>query len=175
MICSNLTTFVVESPTLEGIITIAKRCDLLKFNYLCGRITNARSGATTHGTVVICSNLTTFVVESPTLEGIITIAKRCDLLKFNYLCGRITNARSGATTHGTVVICSNLTTFVVESPTESKCTNCKDGCDLLKFNYLCGRITNSEGLGIGKSDVVICSNLTTFVVESPTFVVLKYL
>ena len=43
-------------------------------------------------------------------------------------------------------------------------------CDLLKFNYLCGRITNAKPLRHTARDVVICSNLTTFVVESPTIV-----
>ena len=43
-----------------------------------------------------------------------------------------------------------------------------EGCDLLKFNYLCGRITNWGMYAYAIELVVICSNLTTFVVESPT-------
>ena len=66
MICSNLTTFVVESPTLQAVIEFLDSCDLLKFNYLCGRITNVHRTDCAEGVVVICSNLTTFVVESPT-------------------------------------------------------------------------------------------------------------
>ena len=41
-----------------------------------------------------------------------------------------------------VVICSNFTTFAVESPTNEKKIINKISCDLLKFHYLCGRITN---------------------------------
>ena len=43
-----------------------------------------------------------------------------------------------------------------------------DGCDLLRINYLCGRITNSLEVFITPFRVVICSELTTFAVESPT-------
>ena len=67
-----------------------------------------------------------------------------------------------------VVICSNLTTFVVESPTGIKIGIDRISCDLLKFNYLCGRITNIRVVRYIDTQVVICSNLTTFVVESPT-------
>ena len=41
-----------------------------------------------------------------------------------------------------VVICSELTTFAVESPTVVKYVDEHPGCDLLRINYLCGRITN---------------------------------
>ena len=44
-----------------------------------------------------------------------------------------------------------------------------NSCDLLRINYLCGRITN-YGQGVRFVDrVVICSELTTFAVESPTW------
>ena len=42
----------------------------------------------------------------------------CDLLRINYLCGRITNGVYGYDESLCVVICSELTTFAVESPTE---------------------------------------------------------
>ena len=42
-------------------------------------------------------------------------------------------------------------------------------CDLLRINYLCGRITNEASTIICLPCVVICSELTTFAVESPTF------
>ena len=41
--------------------------------------------------VVICSELTTFAVESPTILFLFAISTSCDLLRINYLCGRITN------------------------------------------------------------------------------------
>ena len=41
-------------------------------------------------------------------------------------------------------------------------------CDLLRINYLCGRITNGWSLSPNDKTVVICSELTTFAVESPT-------
>ena len=41
------------------------------------------------------------------------------------------------------------------------------GCDLLKFHYLCGRITNIIQIITIALLVVICSNFTTFAVESP--------
>ena len=41
--------------------------------------------------VVICSELTTFAVESPTVQNIFEVRICCDLLRINYLCGRITN------------------------------------------------------------------------------------
>ena len=41
-------------------------------------------------------------------------------------------------------------------------------CDLLIINYLCGRITNPRSPGFETTCVVICSELTTFAVESPT-------
>ena len=68
---------------------------------------------------------------------------------------------------GGVVICSNFTTFVVESPMISDGINTTSSCDLLKFHYLCGRITNSPFFASQCEYVVICSNFTTFVVESP--------
>ena len=43
-------------------------CDLLRINYLCGRITNTRLILNTLQRVVICSELTTFAVESPTCD-----------------------------------------------------------------------------------------------------------
>ena len=43
-----------------------------------------------------------------------------------------------------VVICSELTTFAVESPTGARGCSWVLGCDLLRINYLCGRITNIE-------------------------------
>ena len=45
------------------------------------------------------------------------------------------------------------------------------GCDLLRINYLCGRITNLDAIARMLSMVVICSELTTFAVESPTIFV----
>ena len=66
----------------------------------------------------------------------------CDLLRINYLCGRITNPITEVFTEMSVVICSELTTFAVESPTGSKDKRMSSGCDLLRINYLCGRITN---------------------------------
>ena len=67
------------------------RCDLLRINYLCGRITNYRELYTSLSRVVICSELTTFAVESPTVHGRVIVKISCDLLRINYLCGRITN------------------------------------------------------------------------------------
>ena len=67
-----------------------------------------------------------------------------------------------------VVICSELTTFAVESPTREPRTPAPVGCDLLRINYLCGRITNCSRYCRNRMRVVICSELTTFAVESPT-------
>ena len=67
-----------------------------------------------------------------------------------------------------VVICSELTTFAVESPTFCRIVLFFSCCDLLRINYLCGRITNKLQHAIEAFDVVICSELTTFAVESPT-------
>ena len=66
----------------------------------------------------------------------------CDLLRINYLCGRITNNGQTENLNQTVVICSELTTFAVESPTAVKLFHSGLSCDLLRINYLCGRITN---------------------------------
>ena len=68
----------------------------------------------------------------------------CDLLRINYLCGRITNLAMGRNGGNVVVICSELTTFAVESPTKAAAMRSKVGCDLLRINYLCGRITNCQ-------------------------------
>ena len=68
--------------------------------------------------------------------------KRCDLLRINYLCGRITNDVLIHHYWIFVVICSELTTFAVESPTNCIFNNVFNRCDLLRINYLCGRITN---------------------------------
>ena len=92
----------------------------------------------------------------------------CDLLRINYLCGRITNTLNLRAFDKIVVICSELTTFAVESPTLVKCIKITVGCDLLRINYLCGRITNDTKRGHEGVLVVICSELTTFAVESPT-------
>ena len=46
------------------------------------------------------------------------------------------------------------------------------GCDLLRINYLCGRITNHYEPTAAATEVVICSELTTFAVESPTCIAL---
>ena len=70
--------------------------------------------------VVICSNFTTFAVESPTFIANFLIDMCCDLLKFHYLCGRITNNQKVAEILVDVVICSNFTTFAVESPTGTR-------------------------------------------------------
>ena len=91
---------------------------------------------------MICSELTTFAVESPTCFVDTRRHASCDLLRINYLCGRITNGIKGETIASQVVICSELTTFAVESPTVSICLMYTDSCDLLRINYLCGRITN---------------------------------
>ena len=117
-------------------------CDLLRINYLCGRITNPYLSAASHVSVVICSELTTFAVESPT--GIYNTFSGigCDLLRINYLCGRITNPQVTDIIRRIVVICSELTTFAVESPTVLQVVGVEHGCDLLRINYLCGRITN---------------------------------
>ena len=115
---------------------------MLKFHYLCGRITN-RTHRGGEGTgVVICSNFTTFAVESPIVSLGTTEELRCDLLKFHYLCGRITNLQLPNVDIQHVVICSNFTTFAVESPMSREAEHEAMGCDLLKFHYLCGRITN---------------------------------
>ena len=66
----------------------------------------------------------------------------CDLLRINYLCGRITNLSDVVPECCVVVICSELTTFAVESPTTGVDGREPSGCDLLRINYLCGRITN---------------------------------
>ena len=66
----------------------------------------------------------------------------CDLLRINYLCGRITNGALIFDNSRIVVICSELTTFAVESPTPKSTVRSSVGCDLLRINYLCGRITN---------------------------------
>ena len=116
MICSNFTTFAVESPIgILGSHNI-RSCDLLKFHYLCGRITNARSTKPNGMPVVICSNFTTFAVESPIIHINVYQTISCDLLKFHYLCGRITNIVYLKPLITLVVICSNFTTFAVESP-----------------------------------------------------------
>ena len=144
-------------------------CDLLRINYLCGRITNKTSKGIKIVLVVICSELTTFAVESPTGCAATMQTCRCDLLRINYLCGRITNYLQ---THGRqipVVICSELTTFAVESPTKRNRGNTCTRCDLLRINYLCGRITNKSMVVLLSKSVVICSELTTFAVESPTY------
>ena len=49
---------------------MSKSCDLLRINYLCGRITNGRHSQNHARFVVICSELTTFAVESPTAHRI---------------------------------------------------------------------------------------------------------
>ena len=90
------------------------------------------------------------------------------MLRINYLCGRITNKRLSILLSECVVICSELTTFAVESPTRQNKGVIADSCDLLRINYLCGRITNSPVKGSDTERVVICSELTTFAVESPT-------
>ena len=118
--------------------------------------------------VVICSELTTFAVESPTLTFRFSETSGCDLLRINYLCGRITNSKNIGKHSDGVVICSELTTFAVESPTLTFRFSETSGCDLLRINYLCGRITNSKNIGKHSDGVVICSELTTFAVESPT-------
>ena len=71
------------------------------------------------------------------------------------------------------MICSELTTFAVESPTLTLIIKKAISCDLLRINYLCGRITNKYEVSDEEMNVVICSELTTFAVESPTFVVLN--
>ena len=91
-------------------------CDLLRINYLCGRITNRVAFKKFLIFVVICSELTTFAVESPTLLLYLLFCS-CDLLRINYLCGRITNRMINLKLDRKVVICSELTTFAVESPT----------------------------------------------------------
>ena len=168
VICSNFTTFAVESPTRYISENIMNRCDLLKFHYLCGRITNVCESLNEISMVVICSNFTTFAVESPTEKERQMQRCSCDLLKFHYLCGRITNHSSRQMVWFLVVICSNFTTFAVESPTTRLRDGEKSSCDLLKFHYLCGRITNCSLHNAQTRTVVICSNFTTFAVESPT-------
>ena len=143
MICSELTTFAVESPTVLWNPTMAVGCDLLRINYLCGRITNAPTSKLSVERVVICSELTTFAVESPTIRTPGRKRASCDLLRINYLCGRITN-----------FIGSRRWAAI--------------SCDLLRINYLCGRITNPRTRCRLTVAVVICSELTTFAVESPT-------
>ena len=145
-------------------------CDLLRINYLCGRITNHAPSETEAQAVVICSELTTFAVESPTKRKQVNVRQRCDLLRINYLCGRITNELPYVVYRRTVVICSELTTFAVESPTAGYAPRCFACCDLLRINYLCGRITNGDARQGIASLVVICSELTTFAVESPTLI-----
>ena len=93
VICSELTTFAVESPTTINQKCVHDCCDLLRINYLCGRITNYFTESTTCICVVICSELTTFAVESPTVFANNISNRRCDLLRINYLCGRITNVQ----------------------------------------------------------------------------------
>ena len=117
MICSELTTFAVESPTFDDAAQVFFGCDLLRINYLCGRITNSAQPRRGTGEVVICSELTTFAVESPTIPFRKNRKGSCDLLRINYLCGRITNYLKNASKSLLVVICSELTTFAVESPT----------------------------------------------------------
>ena len=168
VICSELTTFAVESPTIIGQSKRVLGCDLLRINYLCGRITNRIIRKGKRVLVVICSELTTFAVESPTKCIKSRVALSCDLLRINYLCGRITNYSVQRSTHRRVVICSELTTFAVESPTEHQDSPATFCCDLLRINYLCGRITNDLYLDAPRDIVVICSELTTFAVESPT-------
>ena len=90
------------------------------------------------------------------------------MLRINYLCGRITNIPITTISNIPVVICSELTTFAVESPTTSRNISSRRCCDLLRINYLCGRITNETENKVSKIEVVICSELTTFAVESPT-------
>ena len=169
-------------------------CDLLRINYLCGRITNHGLWRVVNASVVICSELTTFAVESPTLTLRLTnvcqvvicselttfavesptplqtddMSVGCDLLRINYLCGRITNLRQRKDLQPEVVICSELTTFAVESPTSFLSAQSAGSCDLLRINYLCGRITNTIEPKFIRYLVVICSELTTFAVESPT-------
>ena len=141
---------------------------MLRINYLCGRITNPCRALPKQVQVVICSELTTFAVESPTFNKGFAINKSCDLLRINYLCGRITNRRHHGRMQKVVVICSELTTFAVESPTLRQSGRSKNRCDLLRINYLCGRITNGADRRPPNPIVVICSELTTFAVESPT-------
>ena len=116
MICSNFTTFAVESPIAQEPQGTSIGCDLLKFHYLCGRITNKFETLTSNTDVVICSNFTTFAVESPIIIERRKMKARCDLLKFHYLCGRITNLFAFRNSSVRVLICSNFTTFAVESP-----------------------------------------------------------
>ena len=91
------------------------------------------------------------------------------MLRINYLCGRITNTAFVSVILKTVVICSELTTFAVESPTFGDVNMHAACCDLLRINYLCGRITNTFPLEPKAVLVVICSELTTFAVDSPTW------
>ena len=124
--------------------------------------------------VVICSELTTFAVESPTFNLRLYNYSGCDLLRINYLCGRITNWNLLLLLWLIVVICSELTTFAVESPTLLFLAYNYISCDLLRINYLCGRITNISFVYFILWFVVICSELTTFAVESPTRICIFY-
>ena len=153
---------------MSRIVEYAVSCDLLRINYLCGRITNPPLRWLSARSVVICSELTTFAVESPTPPCTTCVVSGCDLLRINYLCGRITNRFASVTFWDSVVICSELTTFAVESPTSLTCSLTLSSCDLLRINYLCGRITNLSPNVDSTPTVVICSELTTFAVESPT-------
>ena len=93
------------------------RCDLLESSYLCGRINNTETQELNVLCVVICSKVPTFVVESTTREKRLYQRDCCDLLESSYLCGRINNIVQNATHLPTVVICSKVPTFVVESTT----------------------------------------------------------
>ena len=66
-------------------------CDLLKIHYLCGNKDNCRSKVEWKKSVVICSKFITFAVTKTTINFILKLDKRCDLLKIHYLCGNKDN------------------------------------------------------------------------------------
>ena len=113
-----LSLWYQTQPFLLGLF-INPSCDLLENFYLCGIKHNLCLIIFLSAFVVICLKISIFVVSNTTVTRHLPSGLRCDLLENFYLCGIKHNLFSQHLIHLAVVICLNISIFVVSNTTRN--------------------------------------------------------
>ena len=138
-------------------------CDLLSNQYLCpignSRTTKSRNSLI----VVICFQISIFVLLETATPPAHASRLRCDLLSNQYLCP-IGNSITLMTSPPTmVVICFQISIFVLLETAQHTRDQQTDRCDLLSNQYLCPIGNSKKSDNIEPKQVVICFQISIFV------------
>ena len=168
VICLKIRTFVVSATTLQKQMAALNSCDLLENSYLCGISNNLTQRNIVSIFVVICLKIRTFVVSATTNFPCRCVLISCDLLENSYLCGISNNLPALTRLINALWFAWKFVPLWYQQQHPLMYYHSENCCDLLENSYLCGISNNNITRYRGKSLVVICLKIRTFVVSATT-------